>query len=302
MKKARKFTKCPICGVSVNTNNLAEHLRRVHNKSMDGGPIRERAEANPLEIAIGNGRILNITACEEALEKGARLATSKRFKRAINVLKTIPEEYSVIDNAYMLIGTSYIQLNRLEDAFTYFDKAVKADPDYPAHWYNLGAAYIHKGYVAKARECTNKALALNPDEEVKKKAENLLSGIKELLELELANKPGIDPETYLKLEERFRRGVEFMDNEDWDAAIEEFKYVASIDKNSAKAYGNLGIIFLLKGELEEAKKHLKKSLDIDPSYTPALINYQMLDEMKEKIKRDPGCLAEIKDKLVMGHF
>jgi len=300
-KNQKKFTKCPVCGVSVKTDNLAEHLQRVHNKTIDGRAVRELAESS-LKADAGNGRILNITACEKTLEKGARLMASRRFKRAIKVLKTIPDECPDIDNAYMLIGTSYIQLNRLEDAFTYFDKAVKADPDYPAHWYNLGAAYLHKGYVAKARECANKALTLNPDEEVKEKAEGLLSGIKELLELELANKPGIDPETYLMLEERFRRGVEFMDNEDWDGAFEEFKYVASIDKNSAKAYGNLGIIFLLKGELEEAEKHLKKSLDIDPSYTPALINYQMLDELKEKIKRDPGCLAEVKDKLERGHF
>ncbi len=301
MKKRRKFTKCPVCGVSVNINNLSEHLRRVHNQTIGGGIVREHAEA-PLMVDTGNGRILNITACEETLEKGARLMLSKRFNRAINVLKTIPEEYTDIGEVYSLIGISYIQLNRLEDAFTYFDKAAKAEPDYPAHWYNLGAAYLHRGYVAKARECANKALALNPDEEVKEKAEGLLDGIKELLELELANKPGIDPETYLKLEERFRRGAECMENEDWDAAIEEFKYVASIDKKSMKAHGNLGVIYLLKGELEEAEKHLKKSLDIDPSYTPAIINYQMLDAMKEKIKRDPGCLAEIKDKLVMGHF
>ncbi|MHC1600164.1 MAG: tetratricopeptide repeat protein [Candidatus Methanospirareceae archaeon] len=44
---------------------------------------------------------------------------SSRFKRAIEVLKTIPDEYPDIDNAYMLTGTSYIQLNRLEDAFTH---------------------------------------------------------------------------------------------------------------------------------------------------------------------------------------
>lgn len=156
--------------------------------------------------------------------------------------------------------------------------------------------------MAKAHECANNALALNPDEEVREKAENLLNGIKELLDLELANKPDIDPETYLMLEERFRRGTEFMDNEDWEGAIEEFKYVASVDKSSAKAYGNLGVIYLLKGELEEAEKHFKKSLDIDPSYTPAFINYQMLDAMKEKIKSAPGCLAELKDKLKMGHF
>jgi tetratricopeptide (TPR) repeat protein len=301
MKKKRKFTKCPVCGVSLNVNNLAEHLRRVHNQAIDDEDIHERAET-PLKVDTGNGRILNITDFDEAFEKGVKLAASNRLNRAISVLKTIPEEYPDIDSVYMLIGTLYIQLNRLEDAFTYFDKAVKSDPDYPAHWYNLGAAYLHKGYVAKAHECAKKALALNPDEEVKEKVENLLSGINEILDLELANKPDIDRETYLMLEERFLRGIEFMDNENWDGAVEEFKYVASIDKSSAKAYGNLGVIYLLKGELEEAEKHLKKSLDIDPSYAPALINYQMLDAMKEKIKSDPRCLAELKDKLKMGHF
>ena len=300
--KQKKFTKCPVCGVSVSTDNLAEHLQRVHNKTIDNGVIHERASANPPMVDTANGQILNITACEEALEKGVRLMTSKRFKRAISAFGTIPEEYPCIGNVYMLIGTSYIQLNNLEAAFTYFEKAVKSDPDYPAHWYNLGTAYFHKGYIAKSRECVHKALALNPDEEVKENAEKVLSGIKKLLELELTNKPGIDEETYLMLEERFHRGTELMENEDWDAAIEEFLYVASIDKNSAKAYGNLGVIYLLKGEYEVAEKHLKNSLDIDPSYTPALINYRALKKLKEKIKKDPEYLAKIKNKLMMGHF
>lgn len=143
---------------------------------------------------------------------------------------------------------------------------------------------------------------MNPDEEVKENAEKVLAGIKELLELELAIKPGINQETYFELEERFHRSTELIESEDWDAAIEEFKYVASIDKTSAKAYGNLGVIYLLKGGYEEAEKHLKKSLDIDPSYTPALINYRALKKLKEKIKNDPEYLAQIKDKIVMGHF
>lgn len=137
---------------------------------------------------------------------------------------------------------------------------------------------------------------------MKENAEKVLSGIKEFLELELANKPGINQETYFELEERFHRGTELMQNGNWDEAIEEFKYVASIDKTSAKAYGNLGVIYLLKGELEEAEKHLKKSLDIDPSYKPALINYRALKKLKGRIKKDPEYLAKIKDKIVMGHF
>ena len=302
MKRQREFTKCPVCGVNVNVYNLAEHLRSVHKESIESGAGRARAKANPLKVDTGNGWIVDITACEEALEKGARLIASRKFKRAIKVLKTIPEEYTDIDNVYMLIGTSYIQSNRVEDAFTYFDKAVKSDPDYPAHWYNLGYVYLHKGYIAKSRECLHKALALNPDREVKNRTKELLDGIKDVLEQELANKPGIDPETYFALEERFRRGIDFMDNEDWDAAIEEFQYVASIDNTSAKAYGNLGLIYLLKGACEEAEKHFKKSLDIDPSYKPALINYRTLKKVKKKIERDPEYLAKLKDKLEMGYF
>lgn len=302
MKKEREFRKCPVCGVNVNAYNLAEHLRSVYKESIDAGASHGRAKTNPLKVDTGNGWIVDITACEAALEKGAGLIASRKFKRAIKVLKTIPEEYADIDNVYMLLGTSYIQLNRLDDAFTYFEKAVKSDPDYPAHWFNLGYAYIHKGYIAKSRECLHKALALNPDKEVKDKSKELLDGIKEVLEQELANKPGIDLETYSELEERFRKGIDFMDKEDWDAAIEEFQYVTSIDNTSAKAYGNLGLAYILKGAFTEAEKHLKKSLDIDPSYKPALHNYRALKKVKKNVERDPDYLANLKDNLKTGYF
>ena len=73
MTNQRKFTKCPVCGVSVSTNNLAEHLQRVHSKTSDGGVVRERAETNPLKADTGNGHIVDITACVMALDKGTRL-------------------------------------------------------------------------------------------------------------------------------------------------------------------------------------------------------------------------------------
>ena len=73
MKQQRRFTSCPVCGVSVNTNNLAEHLRRVHNNTVDGEGVRERAETNPLKADTGNKHIVDITACVMALEKGTRL-------------------------------------------------------------------------------------------------------------------------------------------------------------------------------------------------------------------------------------
>jgi tetratricopeptide (TPR) repeat protein len=302
MKQQRRFTKCPVCGVSVSTNNLAEHLRRVHNKTLDGGGVREHAETNPLKADTGNGQIVDITACVMALDKGARLIESRKFKRAINVFETISEEYPDIDKVYMLIGTSYIQLNRPEDALIYFEKAVKSDPDDPTHWHNLGFAYFHNSYFAKTRECLHKALALKPDKELKENIKELLGLLKEAVELELADMPGINQETYFELEERFHKGIDFMDIGDLDAAIAEFKYVASIDKTSEKAYGNLGLIYLLKGELEVAEESLKKSLDIDPTYKPASLNYRALKKVKKKMMKDPEYLEKMKDKIVMRYF
>jgi|GEM_PF-1167846 len=302
MKQQRKFTKCPVCGVSVNTNNLAEHLRRVHNKTSDGGVVRERAEANQLKGDTGKGHIVDITACVMALEKGTRLIASRKFKRAIKIFETIPKECPDIDNVYMLIGTSYIHLKRPEDALIYFEKAVKSNPDDPTHWHNLGFAYFHNSYFAKTRECLHKALALNPDKELKKNIRELLALLKEALELELADMPGIDQETYFELEERFRKGIYFMDKGDLDAAIAEFKYVASTDKTSARGYGNLGLIYLLKGELEVAEEHLKKSLDINPAYKPASRNYRALKKIKKKMRKDPEYLDKMKDKIVMRYF
>jgi tetratricopeptide (TPR) repeat protein len=185
MKQQRKITKCPVCGVSVSTNNFAEHLRRVHKNTLDSGVVREHAETNPLkaDADTGNEHIVDITACVMALEKGTRLMASRKFKRAIKVFETIPEECPDIDNVYMLIGTSYIQLNRPEDALIYFEKAVKSDPDDPTHWHNLGFAYFHNSYFAKARECLHKALALNPDKKLKKNIRELLGLLKEALKL-----------------------------------------------------------------------------------------------------------------------
>lgn len=206
MKKERKFRKCPVCGVNVNAYNLAEHLRSVHKESIDGGASHGRAKTNPLKVDTGNGWIVDTTACETALEKGAGLIASRKFKRAIKVLKTIPEEYSDIDNVYMLIGTSYIQLNRLDDAFTYFEKAVKSDPDYPAHWFNLGYAYLHKGYIAKSRECLHKTLALNPDKEVKDKTKELLDGIKDVLLKTVKKNVERDPDYLAELKDKIKTG------------------------------------------------------------------------------------------------
>ena len=76
--KQKKFTKCSVCSVSVNRDNLVEHLRHAHNKTIDNGVIRERASANPPKVDTANGQILNITACDVALAKGARLMNTNR--------------------------------------------------------------------------------------------------------------------------------------------------------------------------------------------------------------------------------
>lgn len=56
-----------------------------------------------------------------------------------------------------------------------------------------------------------------------------------------------------------------------DSAISELKKALEIDPKMGEALGQLGCLYLDKGQLEEAKKALDASYEIDPDYLPANI-------------------------------
>jgi tetratricopeptide (TPR) repeat protein len=68
--------------------------------------------------------------------------------------------------ARLAYGSFLYETHDDEEAVTQWEKAKEIDPKNPATWNNLANHYGHRGPVAKAFECYEKAVELKPDEPV----------------------------------------------------------------------------------------------------------------------------------------
>ena len=75
-------------------------------------------------------------------------------------------------NPYNDIGAYLIEQGKLDEAIPWLEKATQsaryASFHYP--WYNLGRIYMYKEHLNRARECFEKALAIEPKYEVAREA------------------------------------------------------------------------------------------------------------------------------------
>ncbi len=294
----KQFTKCPVCGVSVKTENMSEHTRKAHATDTVGRLDSGDDTRHPITTMTK----MDMAACDKIFDKGARFVERKKFKKAIKTLKKIPEDYTDISDVYTLMALSYMGLERFDDAAIYFEKAANAAPWDWQHWSNLANSHLIFGRISKAKKCLDKVNEVGYPSDGKDTVNKLREGIAEFLDAALSDKPHLHADTYLALEDRFYTGLAYMDDRDWDSAIREFEYIASIDPASEKAYGSLGIVHLFKGEFDEAEKCFNRALEINPEYTPASVNVRALDKIRKKAAKDPDYLKKLEGRLIGGHF
>ena len=290
----KRFTRCPICGASVKTENMPEHTRRVHAESIDSGEVAGAKRPLMTHTKIGT--------YDRRYARGYRFVERDEFEQAIRILRTIPKDYPDIADVYSLIAISYMGLKRSDDALIYFEKATNAAAEEWSHWCNLANLYLTHRRILKAAECLYVIDRLGYPPDVKDAVDELKQVIAELLEVALSEKLYLDAETYLALEDRFYDGVTYMKKKDWDLAIAEFEYVVSVDQASEKAYGNLGIAYLFNGGFDEAEQCFDKALEINPEYPPAARNLALLYEVREKASKDPKYLKELANYMQEGYF
>ena len=186
----------------------------------------------------------------------------------------------------------YGSLDKMKESFKYFEKALSVNSKSPYLLYNYGVFCLNDGNIITARKNLEKALKFKPEKEIKKAARKALNSINKLVKSELKDKD-IDEKTFIKLGERYENAVSYMKNKKYDLAKKELKLIVSKDKQSYKGNGNLGLLFLLEGDFDKAEKHLYRALEINPEYTPAFNNLIKLQEVKQRIKKEPEFLKEL---------
>jgi Flp pilus assembly protein TadD len=80
----------------------------------------------------------------------------KHLRKAIQV-------YSDYSQAYLLLGLTYLELGRLEDARVALDKANELNPDAPGGYFGLGTLFNQQKKYEDAEKVLNHGLQLKPD-------------------------------------------------------------------------------------------------------------------------------------------
>lgn len=298
----RSLVKCPECRVSVKKKNLSNHLARVHGMEYDLCNEHRRG-ARPLKATTTNGHwIVNLTECDRMIEKGLSLISKRKFKKGIKVLESIPEEYPDIDTVYSIKALALIGMGEHDSAIEFLERAIKCNPKSITHWINLGHANLLRIHLFEARECFKKCLELSQSRRIKRLVEECLEEINELVEEEISDRENMDVETFLRLEPIYYEGIDLLQNGEYELAIEKFSHIVSIDKESKKAHGNLGLAYLLSRDFERAEQHLKRALELDERYLPAIVNLTALNRIKNVVEGESRLSRSFQGQVIVDYF
>jgi tetratricopeptide (TPR) repeat protein/uncharacterized membrane protein len=178
--------------------------------------------------------------------------------------------------AYKNRGKKLLAKGEYDAAIESFNAAIQLKPNDFVNYTRRGDAYRRKGEFELAAADYNKALSLNPPDKDKETIQANLnrldpdfqtcqnsSGQEALASCNRA----IDSGKFtgdLLAELYINRGVERMNKDDLDGAIEDYDAAIGLDGKSALAYANRGRVHFAKGDYDDAINDLTQAVELSP--------------------------------------
>lgn len=106
----------------------------------------------------------------------------KNYDKIGAYFELLQEKYSDNYDFNVLAGVYHLEKNIYEDALRYFQKAIGLNSTLPLPYYHLGLLHVQKGDFGSACDSWEKALLLEPDEELENKIRHCLRMTVELSE------------------------------------------------------------------------------------------------------------------------
>jgi FKBP-type peptidyl-prolyl cis-trans isomerase 2 len=186
-------------------------------------------------------RVTGVTDTEVTLDSNHPLA-GKELLFDIELIE-VAKGAKKMAREYYMRGIGAQDEGRLDEAISYYQKALELDLDMTEAYYNMGVAHHKKGDFDKAAQFYLTAIGQNPN----------------------------FPEAHHNL------GMVFKEKGMPDDAIACFKKAIEIRPDYAEAHYNLGNAFVMKGQFYEALQSYGKTLEIRPEYAEAHWNISLLD-------------------------
>jgi tetratricopeptide (TPR) repeat protein len=177
---------------------------------------------------------------------GDALYQQKKYDEALREYQRVLTENQDLYQVYDKIGLCYYRLNDIENAIEAFKLMLEKEPQSQDTLINLSAIYFEKG--------------------------DLEEGMKYF---ELLDETSLeDPSMFYNI------GILLFKNRKIDMAIDYLQKCLAVDPMYVNGYYQLALVYLNKGDLEEAKKNLKKVIKLAPESEKAALAKKMLENIK----------------------
>jgi tetratricopeptide (TPR) repeat protein len=87
----------------------------------------------------------------------------KRLNAAIQFLKAATETNPKFGRAFLVLGFSYYQLRRYEEALSAYRRVLEIHPKAANTYYSIALCYLNMGKKKEALDCANEALKIDPN-------------------------------------------------------------------------------------------------------------------------------------------
>lgn len=166
-------------------------------------------------------------------------------------------------------GLSLIQGNRLQEAMRVFADLCRDMPLDPEAWYLLGRVHGRLGDMDKARECTRRAIELQPDHI------DAHINLGKILLFEGRHDEALSQyQAALRINPRYARAHSeiaylHVSRGDREAAAASYRTAVNLDPGLAEAHYDLGNLMRLQDRSDEALHHYGEAVRLNPRYAAA---------------------------------
>jgi len=169
------------------------------------------------------------------LNQNKNAAAQKMFERCVGLKPGYPE---TLPDAFNNLGVLSTRENNIEDAVSFFQKALANDPNHLLSLVNLGNAYRAQKRWADARQVLQRAVEIAPED----------------------------------AEANYNLGMVFAQFGDTSQAHEYLQRALKTRADYPEALNNLGILYLLTHRRDEAVASFEKCIQVAPAFDQAYLN------------------------------